>query len=128
MAQPAKKPTLMILPSDNWCMQRYFTMTYEDQGRQIRVSDYQRAFQEDTEIRGVISKVGEILTDKGYSLKDCEQEFKTILMREAEANVTLSKTNNAMLTESPLDQLRRRTKSEIGRFIKVEKKKLLLLH
>ena len=27
-----KKPTLMILPSDNWCTQRYFTTTYENQG------------------------------------------------------------------------------------------------
>lgn len=112
-AQPAKKPTLMIVPSDNWCIQRYFTRTFEDQGRQVRVSDYQRAFQEDTEIGGVIGKVGELLTDRGYSLKDCEQEMKAIAMREAEDNVTTSKTNNAMLAESPLDQLKRRTKSDI---------------
>ena len=44
-----KKPTLMILPSDNWCAQRYFTTTYQDIGGTVSVPDYQLAFQQDTE-------------------------------------------------------------------------------
>lgn len=76
MAAQEKKPTLMILPSDNWCAQRYFTTTYENQGVQVVVSDYPTAFREDTELGGVVSKVGELLTGMGYSLKDCEQESK----------------------------------------------------
>ena len=108
-----KKPTLMIVPSDNWCTQRYFTITYDNQGVKVRVPDYQRAFQEDLEIKGVIAKLGAMLTDMGYSLKDCEQEFKNIATRQAEDNVTLSKTSGASLVESPLDQLKRRTKSDI---------------
>ena len=108
-----KKPTLMIVPSDNWCTQRYFTTTYDNQGVKVRVPDYQRAFQEDLEIKGVIAKLGAMLTDMGYSLKDCEQELKVIATRQAEDNVTLSKTSGASLVESPLDQLKRRTKSDI---------------
>ena len=27
-----KKPTIMILPSDNWCEMRYFMTTYDNQG------------------------------------------------------------------------------------------------
>ena len=108
-----KKPTLMIVPSDNWCTQRYFTTTYDNQGVKVRVPDYQRAFQEDLEIKGVIAKLGAMLTDMGYSLKDCEQELKNIATRQAEDNVTLSKTSGASLVESPLDQLKRRTKSDI---------------
>ena len=27
-----KKPTLMILPSDNWCTLRMFTTTFDNQG------------------------------------------------------------------------------------------------
>lgn len=111
--QQVKKPTLMIVPSDNWCIQRYFTQTYEDQGRQVRVSNYQQAFQEDTELGGVVSKIGELLTGKGYSLKDCEQELKNLALRTTEDNVTTSKTSGAMLVESPLDQLKRRTKSDV---------------
>lgn len=108
-----KKPTLMIVPSDNWCTQRYFTTTYNNQGAKVRVSDYQRAFQEDLEIKPVIAKIGQLMTDMGYSLKDCEQELKNINNRQAEDNVTMSKTSGASLVESPLDQLKRRTKSDI---------------
>ncbi len=111
--QQAKKPTLMILPSDNWCTQRYFTTTYENQGSTVRVPDYQLAFQEDTEIGGVISKVGAMLTTLGYSLKDAEMEIKNLAVRTAEDNVTMSKTSGASLVESPLDILKRRTKADI---------------
>ena len=62
-----KKPTLMILPSDNWCVQRYFTIKYEDEsGRVIHIPDYQMAFQQDAELSGVISLIGQMLTDRGY--------------------------------------------------------------
>ncbi len=112
-AQIAKKPTLMIVPSDNWCAQRYFTQTFENQGQQVRVSDYKTAFQEDTELGGVISKLGELLTGLGYSLKDCEQELKAIETRTAEDHVTMSNTSGAMLVESYIDQLKRHAKSDI---------------
>lgn len=108
-----KKPTLMIVPSDNWCTQRYFTTTYNNQGTKVRVPDYQRAFQEDLEIKPVIAKIGQMMTDMGYSLKDCEQELKAISIRQAEDNVTTSKSSGASLVESPLDQLKRRTKNDI---------------
>lgn len=111
--QQAKKATLMILPSDNWCTQRYFTITYEDQGRTIVTPDYPTAFREDAELGGVISKVGEMLTAKGYSIKDCEQEFRSLQNRMAEDNVTMSSTSAASLAESPLDILKRRTKADI---------------
>ena len=62
-----KKPTVMILPSDNWCAQRYFMTTFDNQGTDIKVPNYQQAFQEDIELGQVISKVGGVLTGLGYS-------------------------------------------------------------
>lgn len=112
-AQQAKKPIIMILPSDNWCNQRYFMTTFSDQGIQVKVPNYQQAFMEDTELPQVISKVGGILTELGYSLKDAEQEIKSINIKTAEDNVTISKTSAAILSESPLDILKRRVKSDI---------------
>lgn len=103
----------MILPSDNWCTMRYFTTTYENQGTKVRTADYQKAFQEDVEIGPVISKIGALLTDHGYSIKSAEQEIKTLNTRIAEDNVTISKTSGANLAESPLDVLKRRIKSDI---------------
>ena len=112
-AQTEKKPTLMILPSDNWCTQRYFTTTYEFQGVKTRVPNYQQAFQEDTELPQVISKVGQLLTGRGYSVKDAEQEIKNLTIREAEANVMTSRTSGALIDETPLDVLKRRIKSDV---------------
>jgi len=108
-----KKPTIMILPSDNWCTQRYFITTFDNQGTNVKVPNYQQAFQEDTELGQVISKVGGVLTDLGYSLKDAEQEIKSLNVKQAEDNVTMSKTSGANLVESPLDILKRRIKSDI---------------
>lgn len=108
-----KKPTIMILPSDNWCTQRYFTTTYDNQGVKVTVPDYQLAFRQDTEIGSVIANVGSLLTDLGYSLKDCEQELKNINIRSEEDNMTMSKYSGASLVESPLDMLKRKTKTDI---------------
>ena len=108
-----KKPTIMILPSDNWCEMRYFMTTYDNQGTKVKTPDYQLAFQQDTEIGPVISKVGGLLTALDYSIKDAEQEIKRINLKTAEDNVTFSKTSSASLVESPLDMLKRRIKSDI---------------
>lgn len=112
-SQTEKKPTLMILPSDNWCTQRYFTTTYEFQGVKTRVPNYQQAFQEDIELPQVISKVGQLLTAKGYSVKDAEQEIKNLSIREAENYVTSSRTSGSLIDETPLDILKRRIKSDV---------------
>ena len=108
-----KKPTIMILPSDNWCEMRYFMTTYDNQGTKVKTPDYQLAFQQDTEIGPVISKIGGLLTALDYSIKDAEQEIKIINLRTAEDNVTFSKTSAASLVESPLDILKRRIKSDV---------------
>ncbi|MDE6460232.1 MAG: hypothetical protein K2K52_05285 [Paramuribaculum sp.] len=113
LADEAKKPTVMILPSDNWCTQRYFTQSFDNQGTTVKVSDYRRAFTEDIELPQVISKVGGVLTGMGYSLKDAEMEIKSLGVKQAEDNAMSSKTSGALIAETPLDVLKRRMKSDI---------------
>jgi hypothetical protein len=108
-----KKPTLMILPSDNWCIQRYFITKFDNQGTKMDVPNYKQAFQEDTEIGQVISKIGSLMIDRGYPLKDAEQEIKAIEARSAEDNMSNSKTTGSSIVESPLDKLKNRTKADI---------------
>lgn len=102
----AKKPTLMILPSDNWCVQRYFITEFDNQGTKQKVPNYKQAFQEDTELGQVISKIGSLMIDKGFPLKDAEQEIKAIEQRTAEDNMTTSTKNASSIAESPLDKLK----------------------
>jgi hypothetical protein len=109
----AKKPTLMILPSDNWCTQRYFMTNFENQGTKQSVPNYKQAFQEDTELGQVISKIGSLMIDKGFPLKDAEQELKAIEARAAEDNMTTSTTTGSSISESPLDKLKNKAKADI---------------
>ena len=109
----AKKPTLMILPSDNWCEQRYFMTEFDNQGTKQKVPNYKQAFQEDTELGQVISKIGSLMIDRGFPLKDAEQELKAIEARTAEDNMTTSSTSGSALVESPLDKLKTKAKADI---------------
>lgn len=109
----AKKPTLMILPSDNWCNQRYFLTDFSNQGVKQKVADYKMAFQEDAELGQVISKIGSLMVDRGFPLKDAEQEIKAIEARTAEDNMSASSTSGAGIAESPLDKLKSHSKSDI---------------
>ena len=109
----AKKPTLMILPSDNWCEQRYFMTEFDNQGTKIKIPNYKQVFQEDTEIGQVISKIGSLMVDHHFPLKDVEQELKSIEERNAENEITTSTTSGASLVESPLDKLKNKAKADI---------------
>lgn len=108
-----KKPTLMILPSDNWCIQHQFMIPYDNQGTLERIPNYRQAFQENAELKTVISKMGELMIKLGYSLKDAEMEIKNISTRTAEDNVTFSKSTGARILESPIDALKRKAKADI---------------
>ncbi|RVU25572.1 hypothetical protein EOJ36_03910 [Sandaracinomonas limnophila] len=103
----------MILPSDNWCIQRYFITDFDNQGMKMKVPNYKQAFQEDTEIGQVISKIGSLMIDRGFPLKDAEQEIKAIEVRNAENNLTTSKTSGSSISESPLDILKNQSKADI---------------
>jgi hypothetical protein len=109
----AKKPTIMVLPSDNWCEQRYFMTEFDNQGTKQKVPNYKQAFQEDTEIGQVISKVGSLMIDRGFPLKDAEQEIKALEARAAEHNMTASSSSGSSLAESPLDMLKNKAKADI---------------
>jgi hypothetical protein len=109
----AKKPTLMILPSDNWCEQRIFMTEFDNQGTKQKVPNYKQAFQEDTELGQVISKIGSLMIDRGFPLKDVEQELKAIEARTAEDNMTSSTTSGSSISESPLDKLKNKAKADI---------------
>jgi hypothetical protein len=86
---------------------------FDNQGTKQKVPNYKQAFQEDTEIGQVISKIGGLMIDRGFPLKDVEQELKAIESRTAEANVTASTSSGSSISESPLDKLKNRAKADI---------------
>ena len=109
----AKKPTLMVLPSDNWCEQRYFMTEFDNQGTKQKVPNYKQAFQEDTELGQVITKLNSLLIRKAFQPKVAEQELKSIEAKTAEDNMTKSVASGSQIFESQLDKLRKRVKMDI---------------
>ena len=112
LAQTAKKPTIMVIPSDHWCTSRYFTKVMDNQGKKVTINDYEAAFREDAELYSVAAKIGEIMAADGYPVKDYMQEYKSLMDEQTEEEVTMS-SMGSMIEESPLDMLRRRVKYDI---------------
>lgn len=111
-SQSVKKPSLMILPSDKWCTERYFIQQFDNQGTITDMSDYERAFKEDIELPIVISTIGGFLAEKGYAIKDAEQAARNLRTIIAENNATASK-NGSGLAENSLDIIKSRVKADI---------------
>ncbi len=109
----AKKPTLMVVPSDVLCNQNGWMKTYENQGSIVKVPDYKRAFQESTYLLLVISKINQLMADRGFPLKNMESAIKTLESNAAENAMRGSKDTGAGVSESPIDQLKAIAKADI---------------
>lgn len=109
----AKKPTIMVVPSDVWCVQNDFSTTYDNQGVQETISDYTRALQNDANLLLAIGKINTMMADRGFPLKDLQTVMKSVNQKNAEDNMIQSKTSGASLAENPIDRLRRVAKADI---------------
>lgn len=108
----ASKPTLMVVPSDAWCSENGYMQDYDNQGTIERIPDYKRALQSDQNLMLAISKINEMMADRGFPLKDLESNLKSIANRTAEMNVTTSKSGST-IAQSPLDMLKNTAKADI---------------
>jgi hypothetical protein len=109
----AKKPIIMVVPSDNFCVQNGYTMTVNANGRDQVLPDYKKALQENDELRMVMIKMGAIMAERGFPLKDLEQSLKSIESESAEISMLQSKSSGAAINETPIDILKRTAKADI---------------
>lgn len=108
----AKKPTLMVIPSDAWCNQNGYMQTYDNEGSIVSIPDYKRAFQENAEVLQVISQINGLMSERGFPLKNMESAIKTLESNAAEDNMRSSKSG-AEVNESPIDALKKTAKADI---------------
>ena len=108
----AKKPTLMVVPSDVWCNQNGYVQIFNNQGLEQVIPDYQQALQNDMDLKLAIAKINDLMAERGFPLKDLEAQVKMIQQQNAEANLITSKNGNE-LAESPIDRLLRVAKADI---------------
>src|SRR5574344_660645 len=112
MAQ-AKKPSLMVVPSDIWCNEHGYTMKFDNQGTEEVIPDYKKAVLSNRDLMTVISKINILMADRGFPLQDLSQTVKSIQNTQTENSVLRTKTSGSKLLENPVDQLRRRAKADI---------------
>lgn len=109
----AKKPTIMVVPSDQFCISKNYSMTFQNQGSTQTLPDYKKALQNDPDLRMVITKLGQIMADRGFPLKDLEAEMKSLEREAAEASMLTSTSSGSDMAESPIDVLKRTAKADI---------------
>ena len=115
MAQ-AKKPTIMVIPSDAYCARNGYTTEWVDEnGTKNTVSDIANIFKQDDveDLRLVISELSKIMADRGFALKDLEQTLKSIQQETVEMNLLESSSSGSYITESMLDKVVRTAKADI---------------
>ncbi len=113
LSAQAKKPTIMVIPADVWCSSNGYMMTFENQGTTSRIPDYHRAVQENEDLVNVITKVGELMAERGLPLKDLASSIRSINQSSIENEMTTSRTSGAVISETPLDRLLTRAKADI---------------
>ena len=108
-----KKPTIMVIPADAWCVNNHYVMSYETQGVTTDVPDYKSALQHDIDLLNVITKVGELMAERGFPLKDLSATIRNMEQSSAENEMLTSATSGAALAETPYEKLLSRAKADI---------------
>ena len=109
----AMKPTLMVVPSEAWCKAHGYEQTFDNQGMIEEIPDYKAAVSSDQQLNAIISKINTLMADRGFPLKDLQQNLRSISNLSAEDRLITSKTSGSNIQESPLDRLRRTAKADI---------------
>ena len=102
----------MIVPMDNWMQENGFMKKINSMGEDISYPDYRKATLENSDLINVISKVGELMSERGFPTKDLEASLKSIEAQQAE-DAMLSSKSGAETSESPIDRLKKVAKADI---------------
>ena len=107
-----KKPELMVIPSDVWCITNGYYTEVENLGTTVKVPNYKQALQENMGLKLAIAKLNDLMAERQFPLQSLEQTVKNLEQRRMEDNLTMSKAGNE-LAESPLDEVARTAKCDI---------------
>ncbi|MFD3393010.1 DUF6175 family protein [Aquirufa sp. OSTEICH-129V] len=107
-----KKPSIMVVPKDQWCLEHNFTSNFDNQGKMVVVPDYKRALQTSSELGLVITKINELMTSRGFPLVNLETMLKK-LENDAASEAMTTLKDGGELSESPTDKLKKTAKADI---------------
>lgn len=108
----ARKPTLMVVPSDAQCKKSNCMIPITNGGQTVEIPDYRKALQSDPDMLLVIAKINTMMAERGFPLKNLESELKAVETAKAEV-MALSSKGGESISESPIDILNRTAKADI---------------
>ncbi len=115
-AAQAKKPTIMVVPSRQWCFSKGYFQEVDNFGTLEKVPDYREALDDNPDLLLVISKINNLFSDRGFPLKDLSQMLSSISRSNAE-DMALSLDREASgkgaIAESLFDKVRNTAKADI---------------
>lgn len=106
------KTHAMVVPSDAWCTVNGYVAEYDNQGQKVKVPDYRAALSGSPDLLLAISKINELMAERGFPLKNLESSLKTLQNSFAETAMLGSKSG-ASVAESPVDQLKQVARADI---------------
>ena len=109
----AKKPKLLIVPSDNWCFQNDYTDDFNNQGIVQRIPNYRKALIEDSDLPLIISKLEELLQERNFAPENLERALKSVENSIIEEQLRESKETGSGISENPIDMLKKAAKADI---------------
>jgi len=104
----AKRPKLMVMPEFDWCIKQGYYQEFDDQGRKVKVPDYDKAFQTNSELGNAINTIQSIMAERGFPLEDMRRSGRSASARNARRT---ARTRTA--SENPIDVLLREAKPDI---------------
>ncbi len=85
----AKKPTIMVVPSDSWCQANGFMFeSIDNQGVKVVSPDYRKALRDNIELGSVITTIGGLMSERGFDLIDLESSLKKAEVEEARKSMS----------------------------------------
>lgn len=109
----AKKPTIMVVPSDSWCHRNGYVNEFDNMGTPLKVPDYATAFIQNSEIRTMTSAMADFMAKNGFPIQSLEQELNRIKNETAEMSLMMGKYEGGEIVETPIERLRRTAKADI---------------
>lgn len=102
----------MVVPSDAWCIRNGFCSEVDIDGVKEKTMDYAKAFQENSDIRALVAKMGDIMASNHFPIKSLEEKMKD-LASDAGYNALVTNKSGESVRETLIDLANKSAKPDI---------------
>jgi hypothetical protein len=110
----ANKPSIMVVPTDAWCVLNKYVIELDNQGTKTIIPNYKQALQQslvdNTGLTQVIGKIDELMVAREFPPIVLEEQIKILEKKAAKKSMSGASTN-------PISQLKKVAKADIWLYI-----------